>query len=106
MIWLCYSLSTYPDADVKKCALTVAKRHHWYLSETNVGLAFLDERITQAVKENTTKNLETKPAKKKEVKRLEGKNMVFEGKDLSHFVTNKTKTFFELFYPRRDRILQ
>lgn len=90
-------LSTYPDADVKKSALTVAKRHLWYLSETNVGLAFLDERITQAVKENMTKNLETKPAKKKEMKRLEGKNLVFEGKDLSHFVTNKTKTFFELF---------
>ena len=58
-------LSTYPDADVKKSALTVAKRHLWYLSETNVGLAFFDERITQADKENMTKNLETKPAKKK-----------------------------------------
>ena len=57
----------------------------------------MDERITQAVKENMTKNLQTKPAKKNEMKRLEGKNLVFEGKDLSHFVTNKTKTFFELF---------
>lgn len=90
-------LSTYPDAEVKKSALTVAKRHLWYLSETNVGLAFLDERITQTEKENMTKNLETKPSKKKELKRLEGKNLDFEGKDLSHFVTNKTKTFFELF---------
>ncbi|GBN20808.1 hypothetical protein AVEN_205633-1 [Araneus ventricosus] len=33
-------LSTYQDADVKKSALTVDKRHLWYLPETNVGLAF------------------------------------------------------------------
>ena len=58
-------LNTYPDANVKKGALTVAKRHLWYLSEINVGLAFLDERITQVDKENMTKNLETNPAKKK-----------------------------------------
>ncbi|CAH0561738.1 unnamed protein product [Brassicogethes aeneus] len=64
-------LSTYPDANVRKSALTVARRHLWYLSETNVGLAFFDERITHAVKENMTKYLETKPAKKKEMKRLE-----------------------------------
>ena len=60
----------------KKSALTVAKRHLWYLSETNVGLAFLDECITQAVKENMTKNFEPKPAKKKQKNRLEGKNLV------------------------------
>ncbi|GBN42946.1 hypothetical protein AVEN_13667-1 [Araneus ventricosus] len=81
----------------QKKALTVAERHLWYLSETKVGLAFLDEHITQADKENMTKNLETTPAKKKEMKRLEGKKIFFEGKDLSHFVTNKTKTVFELF---------
>ncbi|GBN54102.1 hypothetical protein AVEN_69433-1 [Araneus ventricosus] len=75
----------------------VAERHLWYLSETKVGLAFLDEHITQADKENVTKNLETTPAKKKEMKRLEGKKIFFEGKDLSHFVSNKTKMFFELF---------
>ncbi|GBM99756.1 hypothetical protein AVEN_268025-1 [Araneus ventricosus] len=90
-------LSTYPDADVEKRAVTAAERHLWYLSETNVGLAFLDKRITQADKENMIKNLETKSAKKKEMKRLEDKNLFFEGKDLSHFVTIKAKTFFELF---------
>lgn len=31
------------------------------------------------------------------MKRLQGKNIVFEGKDLSHFVTDITKSFFELF---------
>lgn len=43
-------LGTYPDADVKKSVLTLARRHFWFLLETNVELAFLDERITQAVK--------------------------------------------------------
>ncbi|CAH1100202.1 unnamed protein product [Psylliodes chrysocephalus] len=51
-------LNIYPDIDVKKSALTVAKRHLWYLSERNVGLAFLDERISQIEKTNMTKHLE------------------------------------------------
>lgn len=37
----------------------------------NVTMACLAERITQAVKKNMTKNVETKPAKKKEMERLE-----------------------------------
>lgn len=37
------------------------------MSETNVGLDFLDQRIIQAVKENMTKTLEIKLAKKKEI---------------------------------------
>lgn len=55
---------TYPDADVKKSALTVAKRHLWYLSEINVGLFFLSRIV-----------------------------LIFDGKNLSHFITNKTKKF-------------
>jgi hypothetical protein len=35
----------------------MAKRHLWYLSETNVGLAFLDDRITVAEKEKMFRNL-------------------------------------------------
>lgn len=31
------------------------------------------------------------------MKRLEGKNLVSEGKDRSHFVTNNSKAFFEFF---------
>lgn len=89
-------LNSYPDADVKKSAIMVAKRFLWYLSEINIGLAYFDERITEDVKEKMMKNLE-KPAKKKEMKRLEGKNLGFEDKDLSHFVTSKTKAFLELF---------
>lgn len=58
-------LSTYSAADFKKRFLTVAQRDVYYLLETNVG--FLDERIIQAIKENMTKNLETKPAKKTSV---------------------------------------
>ncbi|CAH1108321.1 unnamed protein product [Psylliodes chrysocephalus] len=44
-----------------------------------------------------TKYLETKPPNKKEMKRLDGKNLVFEGKDLSYFITSKTKMLFVLF---------
>ena len=74
----------------------MAKRHLWYLSETNVGLAFLDERITVAEKEKMFRNLE-KPERKKGMKRLDGENIDFQGKDLSDFVTSHTKTFFRLF---------
>lgn len=42
---------------------------------------------------NITKNLETKPTKKKELRRLEGENLVFTRKYLNHFVTNKTMTY-------------
>jgi hypothetical protein len=31
------------------------------------------------------------------MKRLDGENIVFQGKDLSDFVTSHTKTFFRLF---------
>lgn len=37
-------LSIYSDANVKK-VLTAVKRHLCYLSEINISLAFLDERI-------------------------------------------------------------
>ena len=89
-------LNCYPDGDVKESALTVAKRHLWYLSETNIGLAFLGERITHAEKEKMFQNLE-KPELKKEMKRLDGNNIVLQRKNLSDFVTRRTKTFFELF---------
>ena len=89
-------LNSYPDRDVKESALKVAKRHLWYLSETNVGLTFLDECITQAEKEKMFKNLK-KPEGKKGKNRLDGKKILFQGKDLSDFVTRHTKSFFPLF---------
>jgi hypothetical protein len=89
-------LSSYPETDVKDSALKKAKGHLWYLSETNVGLAFLDERISQADKAKMFQSLE-KPERKKELKRLEGKSLNFAGKELSDFVTSRTKTFFALF---------
>lgn len=95
-------LNLYPDEEVKKSAITVAKRHLCYISEINIG--FLDERISEDVKEKMMENFE-KPAKKKEMKRLEYKNLGFEDKDLRHFVTSKPRTFFELF-GIQDEILQ
>ncbi|CAH1112989.1 unnamed protein product [Psylliodes chrysocephalus] len=65
-------LNIYPDIDVNKSVLIVAKRHLWYRSETNLGLVFLNERISQIKKENMTKHLETKPPNKNEMKRLDG----------------------------------
>ena len=44
-------LNSYPDRNVKESALKVAKRYLQYLSETNVGFAFFDERISPAEKE-------------------------------------------------------
>lgn len=45
--------------------------------------------FTQAVKESITKNLESKPRKKKIKKRLEDKNIIIEGKELRYYITNK-----------------
>jgi len=58
-------LNCHPDGDVKESALKMAKRHLWYLSETNVGLAFLDERITDIEKEKMFQNLEKPETKKR-----------------------------------------
>jgi hypothetical protein len=60
-----------------------------------MGLAFLDERVTEDEKQKMFKNL-NKPAKKKEMKRLDGKCLKFE-ESLGDFVTTKTRSFFELF---------
>jgi hypothetical protein len=65
-------------------------------SPSNVGLAFLDECITDIEKEKVFQNLE-KPERKKGLKRLDGKNLVFERKVVSDFVTSGTKTFFAIF---------
>lgn len=43
------------------------------------------------------KNLKYKSAKKTEIVRLEGNNPDFKEIDMSHFVTNKLKTYFKLF---------
>ncbi|CAH1114474.1 unnamed protein product [Psylliodes chrysocephalus] len=74
---LIYLLNIYPGVYVKKNALTVAKKHLRYLSETIVGLAFLNERISQIEKENMMKHLETKPQNKKEMKRLDDEKLSF-----------------------------
>lgn len=63
----------------------------WYLSETNVGLAFLDEQISYAAKNDTFQD--NQHAKKKELNPLEGTYLVCVGKDVSHSVTQKSKTF-------------
>lgn len=89
-------LNCYPDKNVKKSALAAAKRHLWYLSEMNIGLAFFDERVSEDEKQKMFQNL-NKPANKKEMKRLEAKVIKFEEKSLSDFVTTKTRSFFELF---------
>lgn len=93
MIQILYS---YPDMDVRESALKVAKRHLWYLSETNVGLAFLDERITSSEREKMFNNLE-KPERKKGMKRLDGDKLSLQDKNLSDFVTSQTKTLFRMF---------
>ncbi|KAG0724984.1 hypothetical protein GWK47_004858 [Chionoecetes opilio] len=69
------------------------RRHLWYVSEENVGLAFLDSRIDVEEKQQMVKALD-KPASKKELKRLEGKKMTMSS-SLSSFVTSKTRSFFQ-----------
>ncbi|KAG0714555.1 hypothetical protein GWK47_013921 [Chionoecetes opilio] len=65
-------LKTYPDQTVAKAAEQALRRHLWYVSEENAGLAFFDSRIDVEEKKQMVKALD-KPASKKELKRLEGK---------------------------------
>ncbi|KAG0722734.1 hypothetical protein GWK47_043957 [Chionoecetes opilio] len=84
-------LKTYPDQTVAKAAEQALRRHLWYVSEENAGLAFFDSRID--VEKQMVKALD-KPASKKKLKRLEGKKMTMSS-SLSSFVTSKTRSFFQ-----------
>ncbi|KAG0727887.1 hypothetical protein GWK47_033694 [Chionoecetes opilio] len=86
-------LKTYPDQTVAKAAEQALRRHLWYVSEENAGLAFFDSRIDVEEKKQMVKALD-KPASKKELKRLEGKKMTMSF-SLSSFVTSKTQSFFQ-----------
>ncbi|KAG0724840.1 hypothetical protein GWK47_039783 [Chionoecetes opilio] len=86
-------LKTYPDQTVAKAAEQALRRHLWYVSEENAGLAFFDSRIDVEEKKQMVKALD-KPASKKELKRLEGKKMTMSS-SLSSFVTSKTRSFFQ-----------
>ncbi|KAG0722968.1 hypothetical protein GWK47_043521 [Chionoecetes opilio] len=86
-------LKTYPDQTVAKAAEQALRRHLWYVSEENAGLAFFDSRIDVEEKKQMVKALD-KPASKKELKRLEGKKITMSS-SLSSFVTSKTRSFFQ-----------
>ncbi|KAG0710732.1 hypothetical protein GWK47_022217 [Chionoecetes opilio] len=86
-------LKTYPDQTVAKAAEQALRRHLWYVSKENAGLAFFDSRIDVEEKKQMVKALD-KPASKKELKRLEGKKMTISS-SLSSFVTTKTRSFFQ-----------
>ncbi|KAG0726234.1 hypothetical protein GWK47_037027 [Chionoecetes opilio] len=94
------SLTGREKAGVERVDLFVAlaaeqalRRHLWYVSEENAGLAFFDSRIDVEEKKQMVKALD-KPASKKELKRLEGKKMTMSS-SLSSFVTLKTRSFFQ-----------
>ncbi|KAG0715569.1 hypothetical protein GWK47_011670 [Chionoecetes opilio] len=86
-------LKTHPDQTVAKAAEQALRRHLWYVSEENAGLAFFDSRIDVEEKKQMVKALD-KPASKKELERLEGKKMTTSS-SLSSFVTSKTRSFFQ-----------
>ncbi|KAG0716602.1 hypothetical protein GWK47_009284 [Chionoecetes opilio] len=86
-------LKTYPDQTVAKAAEQALRRHLWYVSEENAGLAFFDSRIDVEEKKQMVKALD-KPASKKELKQLEGTKMTMSS-SLSSFVTSKTRSFFQ-----------
>ncbi|KAG0724225.1 hypothetical protein GWK47_041072 [Chionoecetes opilio] len=86
-------LKTYPDQTVAKAAEQALRRHLWYVSEENAGLAFFDSKIDVEEKKQMVKALD-KSASKKELKRLEGKKMMMSS-SLSSFVTSKTRSFLQ-----------
>lgn len=86
--------------DKKSSAVLLDKmlNHLWYLSEEAVGLAFFDSEVSLAIKRKMVRALNrTEDDELPYLKRLNitiEDLMKFEKKDLSHFVTSKTKRFF------------
>lgn len=64
MMWKEFHFKLLPDRNVKENALKAAKRHLWYLLETNIRLALLNKLITHGEKEMMLQNLESRRGRK------------------------------------------
>lgn len=87
----------YPDADVKK-VLSQLLRDTFCICQKKKKIKnlfrFFGRRDN---KKKHYKNFWNQSCKEKNNEPIRDKNLVSDGKELSNFVTNKTKTFFEFF---------
>jgi hypothetical protein len=90
----------YYDIDVSKIVLMKFCRHLWYLSNKTINFLFFDNNVFADLKKKMVKALTSNDGsveimKKLSIKPHEVSSLVT--KDLSNFVTNNTKIFFERF---------
>lgn len=89
----------YFDKQVSSTLLEKMRNHLWYLSEEAVGLAFFDSEVPLEIKRKMVQALGNEDVEDEESppKRLNvtvEEMILFADKDLSHFVTPRTKAFF------------
>lgn len=92
----------YFHKPVSKVILEKFRNHLWYLSEESVGLAFFDSGISLETKRKMVGalgNIDSEDENEeleipKRINATENDIMTFVSKDLSHFISSKTKRFF------------
>lgn len=89
------SLSTYPDKEIAKAAITAFQRHLWYLSEVLVGFGFFDDGVSVEEKKLMVLALRETQGAEEPLKRIERFDKPLT-KGLHDFVTTSTRQFFQL----------
>lgn len=93
---------TYFDKEVSTTLLQKLRKHLWYLAEEAVGLSFFDESVPLEVKKKMVQKLDINnededendaEVSKRNVVTME-EILSYSAKDISHFVTSRTKRFF------------
>lgn len=88
----------YFDKRVSDALLHKIKNHLWYLSEETVALAFFDEKISLETRRKMARALNNGDDDEEYIpKRIDSKvpeMMTYADKDISHFVSPRTKRFF------------
>ena len=94
---LLQKLAKYPSTEVKHAATVAFCRHLWYLSEVMVGLAFFDVNLEPQLKAQMVRNMHENDGSVNPTPRLEAHlaQCNWADKELSSFVTTKTKLFFQ-----------
>lgn len=82
------------DEEVGEAAQSKLRRHLWYLSETNVALAFFDEEISLEMKRKMVQNLNIEGHPESPSRILLPVEKIMSS-EISDFVTNNTLFFFD-----------
>ena len=86
-------LRSLPSSNAHKKAIAALQRHLWYISESLVGFAFFDERVTIPIKQKMIENL-NRECFEEDLHRVDAGSI--KNFELQNFVTKKTNSFFNL----------